>query len=38
MGEGKEICVERGVEVRWRWGTNDSNDGMDGVILIAASL
>ena len=38
MGEGKEICVERGVEAQWRWGTNDSNDGMGGVILIAVSL
>ena len=38
MGEGKEICVECGVEERWRWGTNDSNDGMGGVILIAVSL
>ena len=38
MGEGKEICVERGVEARWRWRTNDSNDGMGGVILIAVCL
>ena len=38
MGEGKEICVERGVEALWRWGTNDSNDGMGRVILIAVSL
>ena len=33
-----KICVERGMEVRWRWGTNGSNDGMGGVILIAVSL
>ena len=38
MGEGKEICVERGVEALWRWGTNDSNEGMASVILIAVSL
>ena len=38
MGDGKEIYVERGVEAQWRWGTNDSNDGMGGVIVIAVCL
>ena len=35
MGEGKEIWVERDVEVRWRFGKKDS---IDGVIFIVASL
>ena len=38
MGEGMKICIERGEEERWRWGMNDSSDGMGRVILITMSL
>ena len=38
MGEGKEICVEGGVEVLWRWGTNDNNDGIGGTVAIIITV
>ena len=37
MGEGKEICVERGMEVRWRWGRKGSIDGGIVAIFVVAS-
>ena len=37
MGEGKEICVERGMEVWWRWGRKDSIDSRIVAIFVVAS-
>ena len=37
MDEGKDICIGRGVEVLWRWGSKDSIDGGIVAIFVVAS-